>query len=135
MKKTMYLAVSMIAIFAGIGLANAQMMQGNRNMMNEQIRQQDTPSQYQYNQENMPYPGMMGGYGMGRPGMMGGYGQGYMYRENGMPRFRSTADYDKFLDETKELRKKMHDLRFQYGEMMRRSDTVSYTHLTLPTRG
>ena len=90
-------------------------------------------------------PGMMGGYGMG-PGMMGGYGmgpqmmggcggrmsapcygygpgmmEGYGYGKKGYP---DPQKYKKFYDETKELRKKLHDLRFEYGEMMRNPDTT-----------
>ncbi|HER62420.1 MAG TPA: hypothetical protein ENO11_00375 [Desulfobacteraceae bacterium] len=68
-------------------------------------------------------PGMMGGYGMGHHGMMGGYGMGPgMMGEHGWwkdrDQFSSPEQYEKFLDETKDLRKKLHDLRFEYGEMM-----------------
>ena len=76
-------------------------------------------------------PGMMGGYGYGMgPGMMGGYGpcpQGNCYgygQRPWQPGFSSPEKYQKFLDETKELRKKLHDLQFQYGEMLRDPKTT-----------
>mgnify|MGYP001100312565 CR=1 FL=1 len=72
-------------------------------------------------------PGMMGGYGMD-PGMMGGYGMGpgmmseYGWRQGFQ--FSSPEQYEKFMDETRDLRKKMHDLRFEYSEMMQDSQTT-----------
>ncbi|MDD2469285.1 MAG: Spy/CpxP family protein refolding chaperone [Desulfobulbus sp.] len=60
-------------------------------------------------------PGMMGyGYGhmMGRGGMMGyGGGMGMMYK-------LTPEQREQFYNETKELRKKMYDLRFEYMEAM-----------------
>jgi len=93
-------------------------------------------------------PGMMGGYGMG-PGMMGGYGgygmgpgmmgfdmhQGMMGSYGcgmgpGMMGYYSPEQYGKqfkenqdFLNETKELRKKMHALKFDYAEALRNPET------------
>jgi hypothetical protein len=66
-------------------------------------------------------PGMMQGYGM-NPGMMGGYGMGYgMYP--GMMGYGSQEDYkkykdrqEKFLEETKELRRKLHSMKFDFSE-------------------
>ncbi len=56
-------------------------------------------------------PGMMHGYGYGMgPGMM--YG-GWGYDE----------DTKKFLDETKELRRKIHDKMFDYMEAARDPET------------
>ncbi|MGW8161863.1 MAG: hypothetical protein ACWGN1_06410 [Desulfobulbales bacterium] len=76
-------------------------------------------------------PGMMGGYGMGS-GMMGGYGMGHMNRHmmdeygwgRGKKPFSSPENYNKFLDETKDLRKELHDMQFEYGEMMRNPKTT-----------
>ena len=83
-------------------------------------------------------PGMMGGYGMG-PGMMGGYGHGMHHNMMGggcygmgpgMMGYYSPEQYEKqlkdqqeFLDATKELRKKMHDLKFDYAEALRNPKT------------
>lgn len=59
-------------------------------------------------------PGMMNGYGMrGGMGMMGPRGQGMTYEQR-----------QKFLNDTVELRKEMHDLRFKYMEAQRDPDTT-----------
>jgi hypothetical protein len=55
---------------------------------------------------------MHGGYGMG-PGMMGYGGQGY-----------NAEAYQKFMDETLELRKKMHTKKFEYSEALRNPKTT-----------
>jgi hypothetical protein len=73
-------------------------------------------------------PGMMGGYGYGMgPGMMGGYGCGM---GPGMMGYYSPDEYKKqfnknqaFLDATKDLRKKLHSLRFDYAEAVRNPAT------------
>ncbi len=63
-------------------------------------------------QNMMMGPGMMGGgYGFG-PGMMG-----YMY----------SPQYQKFLDETRDLRKELWDKRFEYFEALRDPDTKPET--------
>lgn len=71
--------------------------------------------------------GMMGGgYGYGRnPGMMGGYGMvpgmmGYYSPEQYEKQFKEHQD---FLDETRELRKKLHTLKFDFAEAQRNPDT------------
>jgi hypothetical protein len=79
-------------------------------------------------------PGMMGGYGYGMgPGMRGGYGHGpcqcgkwYDYGPGGpgRPDYMSPEEYQKFLDATKDLRKKLNDLQFEYGEMARNPKTT-----------
>ena len=58
-------------------------------------------------------PQMMGnhGYGMG-PQMMGGCGAQQPY-------FNSTEEYGKFMNDTRDTRRKMHDLMFEYGEAAR----------------
>jgi len=68
-------------------------------------------------------PGMMGGYGgygMG-PGMMGNYGYGRCPNCGAYqgPQFKSNEDYYKFLDATKEQRRKLQGLMFEYNEEMR----------------
>ena len=92
-------------------------------------------------------PGMMGGYGMGSgmmgygmgSGMMGGYGMGYGMmgeygrghgRRFGMGGGQWTVDpekYNKFLDETMPLRKKIHDKQFDYCEAARNPKTSRET--------
>jgi peptidoglycan hydrolase CwlO-like protein len=63
--------------------------------------------------------GMMGGCGMMGGGMMGGYGMGpgmwgYGYQQKA---------FQKFLDETKDLRKELHNLKFEYFEAVRNPDS------------
>jgi len=80
-------------------------------------------------------PGMMGGHGMGpgmmgygmHHGMMGSYGcgmgpgmMGYFSPEQYENQFKQNQD---FLNETKELRKKMHALKFDYAEALRNPET------------
>jgi len=75
-------------------------------------------------------PGMMGGYGYGmNPQMMGGYGQGMGPNMMG---YYSPEQYEKqykefqgFLNDTRELRKKLHTLKFDFAEAQRNSDTKS----------
>jgi len=134
------------------GAADAQMMDGNQAMMQEYGKQQREAMLSQEEAPYMMYPQMMGGYGPGSctngsygmaPGMMGfgmgpnmmrGYGMGpnhhggmmgrYGLGPGNMKGFRSSEQYDAFMDATKELRKKMHSLRFEYGEMMRDPKTT-----------
>lgn len=78
-------------------------------------------------------PGMMGygdqcgmmGYGghmgaMMGPGMMGRGMRGYDQKE-----------YEKYLDETVEMRKKLHDKRFEYFETIRKRDVKRKTIMDL----
>jgi len=75
------------------------------------------------------HPNMMGGYGYGmHPGMMGGYGYGMgpqMMGGCGMhspyggyqgPNYKSNEEYGKFLNDTRDKRRKLHDLMFDYSE-------------------
>jgi len=78
-------------------------------------------------------PGMMGGgygygpgygtgpgYGMG-PGMMGGYGPG----PRGYGQGNQNEVCQKFFDETAELRKELHNKRFEYSEALRNPRAAS----------
>lgn len=63
-------------------------------------------------------PSMMGKYGY-LPHMAGscwGYGYGYGEGKSGAG---TSEDFEKFLDDTKELRKKLHAMKFDYMEMLR----------------
>ncbi len=124
--------------------AMAQMM-GNPDQHMTQQQQQRMPQQQNYPYQMNPNmmggygygmgpqmmggygygmgPQMMGGYGMG-PQMMGGYGYGMGPQMMGscglhQPYYGSTEDYTKFLDDTKDQRRKMHALMFEYGETAR----------------
>jgi peptidoglycan hydrolase CwlO-like protein len=67
---------------------------------------------------------MMGNYGYGmNPGMMGGYGMGIGPKIMG---YYSPEQYEKqykkfqgFLNDTRELRKKLHTLKFDFAEAQR----------------
>ncbi|GBE02377.1 MAG TPA: hypothetical protein ENH50_06440 [Nitrospirae bacterium] len=77
-------------------------------------------------------PGMMGGgmgYGMMGGGMMGyGMGPGMMGGGYGTGRSYATNAYDqKFLDETKNLRKQLNGKRFEYFEALRNPKTTPDT--------
>ena len=85
--------------------------------------------------------GHMGGYGMMGQGHMGGmmgyggYGmRGYdaesyeRYRENYK---KSQEEYQKYLDETSSLRKKLHNKKFDYYEAIRNPDTKRGTILEI----
>ena len=76
------------------------------------------------------HPNMMGGYGYGmHPNMMGGWGHHGMHQMMGgygMPPctglqgpYKTNEEYTKFLDDTREERRKLHSLMFDYGESMR----------------
>jgi len=71
------------------------------------------------------HPGMMGGYGY--PPMMGpGWGHNPMHHMGGWnppctqgPKYGSAEDHTKFMDDTREDRRKLHNLMFDYGEAQR----------------
>jgi hypothetical protein len=76
----------------------------------------------------MHHPGMMGGYGYGMgPQMMGGYGHNPMHHMGGWgmppctqgPQYMSSEEHTKFMDDTRDERRKLHNMMFDYGEAMR----------------
>ncbi len=70
-------------------------------------------------------PGMMGHHGMMGPGVMGPGMMGYGMRP-GMWGY-SAETYQKFLNETADLRKELHNKRFEYFEALRNPDTKPET--------
>ena len=88
-------------------------------------------------------PGMMGGYGMMGQGHMGGYGMmgqghmggmmgGYGYRGSDPETYKKyQEDYQKYLDDTADLRRKLHNKRFEYKEAARNPDTTRKSLLKL----
>ena len=132
-----------IIMTAGLALilaatpAMAQMMNPGQHMTQQQAmhqqqaamqqQQQGTQQQQYYNPYQMN-PAMMGGYGM-HPNMMGGWGHHGMHQMMGgygMPPctglqgpYKTNEEYTKFLDDTREERRKLHSLMFDYGESMR----------------
>jgi hypothetical protein len=138
MKRTICLIALSSALTAGT--VSAQMMAGDTSGMMQGHQQQNPSQSRQQDYPNMMYPGMMGGYGYGMspqmmgfygrqhgmmqgygmgPGMMGGYGPGEEQPGSGV-----SENFKKFLDETKEFRKELHILKFEYGEMLRNPDST-----------
>lgn len=135
------------AMLLGAGVATAQMGDGHRQGMMQDVPQQEMGTGYHqggypaHNYGTMDdctamgrygmNPKMMGYYGMG-PGMMSGFGRGNMMSGamagcgmgNLLPSFESSEKMNRFFNETKEERKKLHDLRFEYGEKMRDPQTT-----------
>jgi hypothetical protein len=92
-------------------------------------------------------PGMMGGYGMHPcmmgggmmgshmggmmgPGMMGRYGYGSRgYDPEAYEKYQK--EYQKYLDDTAGLRKRLHNKKFEYHEASRNSETKRDTILKL----
>jgi hypothetical protein len=145
-------APAMAQTMGGGQMMGGQGGQTPQQMMGQQQMQQTAPTGGQYYNQYMN-PGMMGGYGYGMnpqmmgnsgygmgPGMMGGYGYGMgpqMMGNHGygmgpnMMGYYSPEQYEKqfkehqeFLNETKELRKKMHTLKFDFAEAQRNPATT-----------
>jgi hypothetical protein len=92
--------------------------------------------------------GMMGsgmGQGMMGPGMMGyGMGQGMMGQGQGMMGYgdpeeykKYVDDHNKYMDDTKDLRRKFHNLKFEYSEALRnpKTETKTLTKIEKEMRG
>ena len=99
-----------LALVIGVGSSNAQpghMMRGGHHMYDNDDQQWPC---------TMMGPGMMWGRGMGMmgPGMgMMGYGMGM----GGAWRNWDNPDqYKKFMSDTKDMRRKLYDMRFDYQE-------------------
>lgn len=148
MKQLFLVAVLSVVLTATNGFAQMQEDMMGSGMMGGQSQQQgQSPQSGQYHPCYMAGPGMMGygmgpgmmgygrygmmgpgmmgygGYGMG-PGMMGyGMGQGMMGQGKGMMWGYSAAGYQKFMNETADLRKKLHNKKFEYFELMRNPKT------------
>ncbi len=79
--------------------------------------------------------GHMGGYGMMGQGHMGGmmgYGQGYGKQGYDTESYKKyQEDYQRFMEETSDLRKQMHNKKFEYFEAIRNPDTKRETVMNL----
>jgi len=96
-------------------------MGSGQDMMGGQSQQQTGGSGY------YPCQQMMGGYGMMGQGHMGGMmGQGHMGAMMGGYGYRGNNPeaYQKFMDDTVDLRKKLHNKMFEYREVLRDPDTT-----------
>ena len=98
-----------LALAIGVGSSNAQtghMMRGGHHM---------------YDDDDQQGPCTMMGPGMGMmgPGMMMGYGMGMgpgMGMRGAWRNWDNPDQYKKFMSDTKEMRRKLYDLRFDYQE-------------------
>ncbi len=135
MKKIILTAVIALTMAIGAGNGNARMMNGG-----QQANMADHNSGMMTNggmgmKDNMMGSGMMGGKtmmgsGMMRPGMMGGNMMmgpgmmgGNMMMRPGMG-MQNMKLYNRFMNKTKKLRRKLYDMRFDYGEAMRNPETT-----------
>ncbi|RJQ42739.1 MAG: hypothetical protein C4538_13115 [Nitrospiraceae bacterium] len=145
MRKTFFITGVIFIFLTAYGYADMEEHMMGYGMMGGPGMEEDMPEEY------MMYPGMMGpgmmgygtnvpcmmnqgmmGYGMmgtgmmGRgmmmgPGMMGKGMMGYGMRP-GMWGYNQKV-YQKFLDDTKGLRRELHNKKFDYYEAMRNPDT------------
>ncbi len=148
MKKSTYV---MSIVCAGIIAASSGIQaqtQGSEKMMHGSTQQSDKKQNYHSNTRQDMMGGMsmgsgmmggmgsmMGGMGMG-PGMMDGCpgmgmgmmdGMGPMMGGSDGPvmkNFKSSEEFETFLEETKEQRQKLHTMRFEYSEKMRQPETT-----------
>ena len=122
MKKTILTMALALSMVAGTAMA-----QGGMNMNMDDGQDMPQGQGMMMNGGGMG-PGMMGGKGMmmqGRQGcmnMMGqGMGQGMM--GGGMMNQMSDENQQKFMNDTQEMRQKMHTMRFEHMEAMRNPNT------------
>ncbi len=135
MKKEMKasLLATVLALTMMTGVAAAQIgndvspHQMRARMMNTNMADLSGPGMMDMHGRGMMGNGMMAGNMMMGPGMGRGMmvqGQaGCMNMMGGASFNFSAEDQQKFMDETKDLRRKMHDMRFDYMEAMRNPDT------------
>ncbi len=125
MKRTLIITTLIVGLMTAYGYA--QMGQGHmteRGMMGSQSEKQNAEN----TEDRDYYPchtekGMMGhsGYGMMGMGHMGGMmGTGHM-GGYGMKDYKPEAR-QKFMDETKDLRRQLHNKKFEYFEAMRKPE-------------
>ncbi len=131
------LIVGLIATFSFAQMTHEGMMGSGSSMMGSQSQQQTgeaTQAGWQY-----PCPQMMG-YGSGMMGGMmrhmgSGYG-GHMMggmMGSGMMGYGYTKENQKFLDETADLRKELHNKKFEHFEVLRNPDVKPETVIELET--
>lgn len=145
MKRIILITILIVGLTAAYGFADmGGHMDSGQGMMGGQSHQQTGDSGYpcqhmmgggmmgQGHMGGMMGGGMMGqghmGSGMMGEGMMGGYG----YRGNDPEAYKKYQDeYNKYLDDTADLRRKLHNKRFEYSEAVRNPDTTRKSILKL----
>ncbi len=128
MKKTLFIILTLTFLFAVE--SSAHMMGGmmGGGIMGGMMGMPGYEEGYGY--PEMMGPCMMMGPGMMGQGMMGGMmGHGMMGRGMMGPCMwgYGAKEYQKFMDDTRELRKELHNKRFEYFEAMRDPDTKPET--------
>lgn len=124
-----FLVLALSASYVQAQMGRGMMGGGQQQSSSEQAQQ---PYPYQMS-PGMMGPGMMGGGMMGRgmmgggmgmmgPGMMGPGMMGYGMGSGGG--YGDPEKYNKFLDDTVDLRKKIQDKTFEYYEAMRNPKTT-----------
>ncbi len=135
MKKIILTAVIALTMAIGAGNGNARMMDGGQQANIAGHKSGMMTDGGMGMKGNMMGSGMMGGKmmmgssemmgsGMMRPGMMGGnmmMGSGIMGPGMGMQNMKR---YNMFMNKTKKLRRKLYDMKFDYGEAMRNPETT-----------
>ncbi len=152
MKRVFIITILIVGLVATYSFAHMQGgMMGSDTMMGSQSQQQTSeipqtgwyspcPHMMGYGGYGMMGPGMMGqgGYGMMGQGMMGqgmmgqgGYGMmgpGMMGQGMGSGTWGYNAEsYQKLLDDTADLRKELHNKKFEYFEVLRNPKTKPET--------
>jgi len=131
-------------LIAGLSVAHGFAQMGQGHMMGQGMMgtqgQQTTGTSYDsgyYPCPNMMGPGMMGGmmgqmgdYDMMGPGMMGRMGGMMGSGGYGMKGIDPEV-YQKYLNNTSELRRKLHNKKFEYFELMRDPDIKRDTVMKL----
>jgi len=153
MKRILLITIIIVGLTATYGFAQMGqdhmgsgqgMMDSDQSMMGGQSQQQTGGS------GNHPCRQMMGGGMMGSGHMGGMMGQGHMgggmmgqghmggmmgdygYRGDDPEAYKKYQDeYNKYLDDTAGLRKKLHNIRFEYKEALRDPDTTRKSLLKL----
>lgn len=123
MKKT-FLVATLLAAFFTAGTASAQTGHaGHTGPPAADEKAATAPGMM--NHGGMGMMGQGGGMGGGMGGMMGGgKGCGMMGGGMGIMNDLGPEEQQKYLDATRELRKKLHDKQFEYGEAARNPKTT-----------
>jgi hypothetical protein len=125
--RKMFFALAIILVFS-VAYGFAQMDEGGH-MMGQGMMGETQQGQTQEGDSHMMGPGMMGqgGHMMGPGGHMG-CGEHMM---GGMFGYDTEEEQKKFLDDTTDLRREMHNKKFEYSEALRKPDTNRATLLKL----
>ena len=121
MKKTLLAAILMALLTASPAVAQTMESSGMQSgMQGDRQQQQSSHHPGQAGSQQQQAGGGQGMMGSGQ-GMMGG-GQGMMQSQGTGP--DDLNKYENFVNETRGLRRKLHNLKFEYGEAKWNPDTT-----------